>query len=177
MQRGRFVIIAAIAWLCIVGYAYAEGGYHQPREMIQKSQFIAIITIESVAQLPKPEHPRWHFGQRAQAVVERNVKGALPRTIDIYGGENFVCQETTLSPGRYLAFLVHSVEGYLESANYQMGIRPLRGNKVEWYYDNGRGTLSSNFGYSLRWQHLDSLLRHIGGTQRPNHAMERTADR
>jgi hypothetical protein len=171
------VIIAAIASLCIAGHAQAEGGYHKPRKMIEDSQFIAIISIKSVAQLPKPEHPRWHFGQRAQAVVERNVKGALPRTIDIYGGENFVCQETTLSLGRYLAFLVNSVEGYLESANYQMGIRPLRGNQVEWYYDNGRGTLSPNFGYSFRWQRLDSLLRHIGNAQGPNHAMERTANR
>ena len=167
MPRATLIVIAAIASLRMLGSAHAEGGFRSPREMIRVSEFIAIVSIDRVTPLPKPERPRWQFGQRAHAVVERNVKGAQPRAITIYGDENFVCQQTELSPGRYLAFLARSADGRLHSVNYQMGIRPLRGNSVEWY-QRGGDTLSLLYGYQLRWQRLDSLLRRISSTPRPN---------
>jgi hypothetical protein len=108
-------------------------------------------------------------------VVERNIKGALPRAIDIYGDENFVCQQTELSPGRYLAFLVRD-RGRLHSSNYQMGIRPIRSDTVEWYRSGG-DPLSATYGYKFRWQRLDPLLRHISSTPRPNQSMKLTASK
>jgi hypothetical protein len=143
--------------------------------MIRLSEFIAIVTIDRVTPLPKTERPRWQYGQRAHAVVERNVKGALPRAIDIKGDENFFCQQKELSPGRYLAFLARG-RGQLYSVNYQMGIRPIRGELVEWYYRGG-DPLGPLYRYKLRWQRLDSLLRHISSTPRPNQTMQRTPTR
>ena len=174
MHRASSILIAGLTSLCMLGRAYAEGGYHPPREMIRLSEFVAVLTIDRVTPLPKTERPRWHYGQRAHAVVERNVKGALPRAIDIYGDENFVCQQTELSPGRYLAFLARGSDNRLHSVNYQMGIRPIRGDSVEWYRRGG-DPLGPLYGYQLRWQRLASLLRHIDSTPRPNQAMERTA--
>jgi hypothetical protein len=167
-------MIACAASLSLVAGAHGEGGYHPPPEMIRRSDFIAVITIGRVTPLPKTQHPRWNYGQRAHAVVERNIKGALPRAIAIYGDENFVCQQTELSPGRYVAFLMRGLGGRLHSSNYQMGIRPIRGDTVEWYYRGG-DPLGPTYGYKFRWQRLDFLLRHISSTPGPNHAMERTA--
>lgn len=172
MPRTAFALISCIVLPVLVVDARAEGGYHPPSEMIRRSQFIAIIVIDHVALLPKTEHPRWWFGQRAHAVVERNIKGALPHAIDIYGDENFVCQQTELSPGRYLAFLVED-RGRLHSSNYQMGIRPIRDDRVEWYHRGG-DRLSAMYGYKLRWQRLDPLLRRINGPPRPNQSLLRT---
>ena len=176
MLRAPFTLIACAVSLCLVAGAHGEGGYHPPPEMIRRSEFIAVITIERVTPLSKPERPRWQYGQRARAVVERNVKGALPRAIDIYGDENFVCQQTALSPGRYLAFLARGSNGRLHSVNYQMGIRPIRGDSVQWYHRGG-DPLGPLYGYRLRWQRLDPLLRHVSSTPRPNHAMQRTASK
>jgi hypothetical protein len=174
MARITSTLMASIAGLCIVTTAHGEGGFHPPTKMIRLSDFIAIVIIDRVTPLPKTERPRWQFGQRAHAIVERNVKGALPRDIDIYGDENFVCQQTELSPGRYLAFLVRGFSGQLESVNYQMGIRPIRGESVQWYYRAG-DPLGPLYGYELRWQRLDSLVRHITSTRRPNQTMQRIA--
>jgi hypothetical protein len=159
----------------MLGQAYAEGGFHPPREMIRLSEFITIVTVDRVTPLPKPERPRWTFGQRAHAVVQRNIKGALPRAIDIYGDENFVCQQTKLASGTYLVFLTRGSDGRLSSVNFQMGVRRIRGNWVEWYYRAG-DPLGPLFGYALRWQRLDSLVRHITRTRRPNEAMQRIAN-
>jgi hypothetical protein len=170
------IFAASLAASLIVDGAHAEGGYHPPPEMIRRSDFIAIIAIERVTSLPKIPHPRWSYGQRAHAVVERNIKGALPRAIDIYGDENFVCQQTELSPGRYVAFLMRGLRGRLHSSNYQMGIRPIRGDTVEWYYRGG-DPLSPTYGYQFRWQRLDFLLRRITSAPRPNHSLQATAGR
>jgi hypothetical protein len=177
MPRFKFIVVGCIALACAIPKPHAEGGYSQPDEMIRRSKFIAVVIIEGLTPLPKTQDPIWTFGQRAHATVERNIKGVLPHAIDIYGGENFVCQDTELAPGRYLAFLCRYPKGELASVNYQMGIRPLRGDRVEWYYDNGRGTLSPNFGYNLRWQRLGSLLRHITILHGSNQSLQRTADR
>ncbi|MEY2572089.1 MAG: hypothetical protein QOJ87_302 [Verrucomicrobiota bacterium] len=109
-------------------------------------------------------------------MVQRNIKGALPRAVDIYGDENFVCQQTELASGTYLAFLARGSDGRLASVNFQMGIRPIRGNSVQWYYRAG-DPLTSLFGYKLRLQHLHSLLRHISNTPRPNQSLQLTAGR
>jgi len=175
MPGAKFIVTVCLAWLCIVFRAHGEGGYHPPDEMIWLSEFIGIITIDRVSPLPKTEHPRWQFGQRAHATVERNLKGTLPRAIDIYGDENLVCQQTELSRGRFLAFLVRA-SGKLQSTNYQMGIRPIRGDHVEWYHRGG-DRISLNYGYKFRWQRLDPLLRHISDALRPGQAMRRTASR
>ena len=174
MHRVTSMLVVGLASLCMLGRAHAEGGYHPPREMIRLSDFIAIVTVDRVSPLPHTERPRWSFGQRAHATVERNIKGALPRAIDIYGDENFVCQQTELAPGTYLAFLARGSDGRLASVNFQMGMRPIRGDAVEWYYRAG-DPFTSLFGYKLRWHRLDPLLRHISRTPRPNHAtMQRT---
>jgi hypothetical protein len=104
MPRSTVIVVGCIALACAAPRAHAEGGYCQPNEMIRRSDSNAIITIEQVEPLPKIKWP-WAYGQRANARVERNIKGALPATIDIYGEENFVCQETKLSQGTFLAFL------------------------------------------------------------------------
>ena len=165
MPRAISIVIAGVASLFMLGRAHAEGGFHPPREMIRLAEFVAVVTIERVTPLPKPERPRWTFGQRARAVVERNIKGALPRAIDIYADENFVCQQTELSPGTYLVFLARGSDGCLSSVNFQMGIRPIRGDTVEWYYRAG-DPLTPLYGYKLRRQHLDVLLRQISSAEK-----------
>ncbi len=84
--------------------AHAEGSYSQPDEMIRRSIFIAVVIIDGITSLPKTQDPIWTFGQRAHATVERNIKGVLPHAIDIYGGENFVCQQTSFHPANFLRF-------------------------------------------------------------------------
>src|SRR5437764_2787215 len=108
MRRTTLKLLGCLGAAYVATHALAEGGYHSPREMIRRSDFVAIVIIDRIEPLPKTERPRWSFGQRAHALVERNIKGALPRVIDIYGDENFVCQQTELAPGRFLAFLVEN---------------------------------------------------------------------
>ncbi len=175
MRRSTVIIVGCIALAWAAPKAHAEGGYCQPDEMIRRSDYIAIITIGQVVPLPKIRWP-WDYGQRANVRVERNIKGTLPPTIDIYGEENFVCQTTLLSQGRFLVFLWEDKDrAQLSSCNHQMGIRPIRGDGVEWYYDNGRGTLSPNFGYNFRRQRLSSLLRHMAVLLRSNQSLQPTA--
>lgn len=47
-------------------------------------------------------------------------------------------------------------------------------DSVEWYYRAG-DPLTPLFGYKLRWQRLNPLLRHINGLQWPNPSLQPTA--
>ena len=138
--------------------ALGEGGYYPPDWMIAQSDFIAVISVRSVEELEKTEKPRWYFGQLARATVERTVKGELPKEIEIYAGENFVCQQTYFQPGRFLVFLNRDQNGKLHASNYQMSARPIKSSTVEWYF---RTDPDDPFGYKMVWKRLDRIIRQI----------------
>ena len=163
-SRNSVLLVLTIAAL-IVRDARAEGGYHPPDEMIDRSEFIAVVTVSHVEPLEKTESPRWSFGQRAHAVVQQNIKGTLPRQVELYGDENHVCQQTELRPGTFVAFLVRDEQGRLHASNYQISMRPIRDAAVEWY-SRGGIMVTENYRFMLRWQPLEDLISRITARER-----------
>lgn len=96
MTLRKLALLVLVTGASVVGEVFGEGGYYPPDEMIARSEFISIVTIRRVEPLKKTDVPRWSFGEEAHAVVEQNIKGTLPRQIQIYGSENFMCQQTAL---------------------------------------------------------------------------------
>jgi len=128
--------------------------YFAPRdEMINKSQYIAVVTITMVG--PTEEKGKhWNYSQKAMATVEKNIKGQLPPHITMVGGENFICARVQYQTGRYLVFL-NKDEGLFVGANWHLSLRPIQDNQVEWYVDGSSSSLNQEY------KPLDEVLQYL----------------
>lgn len=120
--------------------------YFQTRsELIQKATVIAIIELqEPQAAKADPSKGKtdpfantvtgkvWSYSTQSKATLIKVIKGELPKTFTLYGGESFVCAQCTLSKGRFLAFLTKD-DDYWVGSNWHLSLRPIKDGKVEWY--------------------------------------------
>jgi len=141
----------AVWLLASVPPLFADACYTLAPEMIQRSAAIAIIDISKVEPIQaKGDH--WTYRERAHATVHRTLKGSLPKTVSFFGNENFICAQVRFQPGRYLAFLRKDGEKFV-GANWELSVRPIKDDQVEWYAQKERLDLS--------WQPLAAVLDQV----------------
>jgi hypothetical protein len=129
----------------------AKAYFAPEAEMIAKSDAIAIVQIDKVDTLETKAEP-FDFRQVAHSKVERTLKGTLPESILIHGNETFICAQVRLRPGRFLVCL-KKVGTLLAGVNWHLSVRPIDGDKVEWYTPGTHMDLS--------WQPLDRVVQRV----------------
>lgn len=105
--------------------------YYGKIEMIRRSEVIAIVNITSV-ESTQTKGEGWTYSQVAKADVEKVLKGAVPKTIELYGGEDFTCAQCLFGKGRALVFLKHDKD-LLTGANWHFSSRKIVEDRVEWF--------------------------------------------
>ena len=138
-----------------VPHADAKAYYAPEDEMIERAEVIAIVDISRVEKAETKSQP-FDYGEIAHATVQQTLKGKLPKEINLYGGESFICAQVHFKPGRFLVFLRHAGE-FLVGCNWHLSVRPIKDTEVEWYIPGERNNLS--------WQSLDTVLVRIQNAQ------------
>ena len=143
-SNGGMRIISLII-LLVVGVAQqalSKAAFYGPDWMIANAESIAIVTITGVqTNSPGVRGKVWTYRETAQATVESVLKGELPRTVTLHGGENFICAQVHYQPGRHLVFLRRDGQ-LLTAINWHLGLRPITGEHVEWFSDSGKSVLA-----------------------------------
>jgi hypothetical protein len=148
----RLITSAMAVWFISSAPAlFARAYFAGAQEMVQGSVAIAILDISKVEAVDaKGEH--WTYRERAQATVDRTLKGSLPQHVQLFGNETFICEQVRFQPGRYLAFLRKDGEK-LVGANWHLSVRPIKDGQVEWYSGKQRLDLS--------WQPLSVVVEQV----------------
>jgi hypothetical protein len=152
-------LIAAACMATSLG-AHAKAYFHTRSELIRNAEVIAIVSIgEPEATKPKgrfdegPKGSHWTYGQQAKVHVERLLKGQIEDDFVMYGGESFICASCVLTKGKFLAFLKKD-GGLWAGANWQLSLRPVRDQQVEWY-------VSEEQRFPMEFQNLDEVVTSI----------------
>jgi len=149
----RRLIRSAIAvwFISSVPGLFAKAYFAGAQEMVQGSVAIAILDISNVEAVEvKGDH--WTYRERAQATVDRTLKGSLPQQVQLFGNETFICAQVRFQPGRYLVFLRKDGEK-LVGANWHLSVRQIKDDQVEWYSGKQRLDLS--------WQPLSAVVEQV----------------
>ncbi len=110
---------------------WAKAYYPSAREMIQKAEFIAVVTIEEpIAQ--DMNGNTWTYGEVSSAQLKKSVKGKLPSAFKIHGKENFICAQCRFPKGESLVFLKKDHDLYAGQA-WRISCLPVKDGKVEWF--------------------------------------------
>ena len=148
----RFIALLAATLLAgAVPSAFAKAYYAPEDEMISRAEVIAIVDISRVERAETKSESET-YSEIAHASVHQTLKGTLPQTVKLYGGESFICAQVHFAPGRYLIFLSHDRD-LLVGCNWHLSVRPVKDTQVEWYVPGEHLKLS--------WQPLDTVLARI----------------
>ncbi len=140
------------AWVLASSPAvWAKAYFADAKEMVEQSVAIAIVDIESVKAVEE-KGSIWTYRERAQAKVQQQLKGSLPKNVQLFGQETFICAQVRFQPGRYLVFLKRDGDK-LVGANWHLSVRPIKDGQVEWFSGKDRRELS--------WQPLSEVLEEI----------------
>jgi len=157
MNRSKETLRELIALLTLAFFAgpapsaFAALGYMTEDDMVRRAEIIAIVDISHVERVKTKSWP-FDYNEIAYATVRQTLKGTLPQTVKLYGGESFPCAQAHFAAGRYLVFLLRH-QDLLVACNDYFGIRPINGTQVEWYVPGERLKLS--------FQPLDTVLQRI----------------
>jgi len=157
MNRTRIAlqqfITAFIAILCVgtAPSALAKAAYADEEQMIERAEVIAIVNVTRVEKA-ETKGAHWTYSEIANATVEQTLKGTLPQSVKLYGGEDFICAQVHFAVGRYIVFLRRDGD-LLVGCNSHLSVRPIKDKQAEWYVAGEHMTLS--------WQPLDAVLKRI----------------
>jgi hypothetical protein len=151
MQILVISIFAIVISLALSLPATAKAYFAAEAEMVANCELIALVKVTAVnKQQAQGNHRK--YSKVAEATVEKIWKGAAPKSILIYGGEDFICAQTPLAAGETLMFLNRDGAGYA-SSNWHLAIRPVKDGKVEYFDGPGLDKLS--------WQDLNAVEERI----------------
>ena len=149
--RNFITVLVATLFAGAVPSTFAKAYYATEDEMIERAEAIAIVDISRVESAETKAEP-FNYSEIAHATVKQTLKGTLPQTVKLYGGESFICAQVHFAPGRYLVFLSRDHD-FLVGCNWHLSVRPIKDTQVEWYVPGERLKLS--------WQQLDTVLGRI----------------
>ncbi len=125
-----FLLLNVVALFMNDVPAFAKAAYASKNQMIDCSEVIAVVDIKNVEKSAE-KGKSWVFGQKATARTVQLLKGKLPGTCTIYGGENFICARCDLTVGKSLVFLNRDEERLIGS-NWHLSIRPIKNEQLDW---------------------------------------------
>lgn len=160
-----FSVILAVALassLSAMGKAY----FFSRPELIENSDVIAIVTLEEpevakpvgdqsdpFAAAPTAAGERFTYAKQAKVHVEQVLKGKIANDFILYGEESFIYAQTTLSKGRFIAFLKKDGDLWV-GANWMLSLRPIKDKEGEWF-------VSDEERYPQKFQSLDEVVAAI----------------
>lgn len=130
MKRAMLLVMT----LGIASACFAKAYYAGKREMVREAGCIVIVNITMVETKDRKEKPSG-YAQKASATVERCLKGGVKGEIEIYGMGTFICAQCRYQTGRFILFL-RKARGFWLGSNWHLGIRPIKGSKVQWFKDD-----------------------------------------
>ncbi len=135
-MKRLWAIIAFGSGLCFSPHAIAKAYFADKTQMIQRAEAIVVVNITNLEVVAKKPESGWSYRQKASGKVEQTIKGVLSGQIEIYGMEDFICARCEYKTGRYLLFLDKGSAGFWHGANWQLGIRAISDDKVEWFQND-----------------------------------------
>lgn len=111
--------------------AFAKAYFATLKEMVERSDAIAIVDLSKVKNTAT-KGKTWTYSKEAQATLIETLKGKLPKTFVLCGGENFRCAHVDFKEGKNLLFL--NKEGdYYRGANWMNSCISVDNNKLPWF--------------------------------------------
>jgi hypothetical protein len=151
MRKLLFALLMLVAFL--PRDVYAKAYFAMKDEMIEKADIIAVVDIVKVEKI-ESKGSVWTYSQKAIAKVEQLLKGKIPKEVNIYGMEDFICAQCHYEVGKFLLFLKYDKK-LLTGSNWQFSIRPIKKDKVEWYKKGGDDR------FDLEYLPLSAVLQEI----------------
>ena len=130
MKKAAVIAIILAVPLVVAAKAMIFG----KKAMFEQSEIIAVVDVTKVDKTITTGRT-WTYHEEATASVERVFKGKLPKKVTLYGGEDFICAQVHFPLGKQLVFLRHD-EKLLTGANWFVGVRPIKDDKLEWLADD-----------------------------------------
>ena len=143
-------VLTLIIFLCTSALCEAKARFWSMKEMIQGSELIAIVDINSIDVASK-KGGTFTYEQKVTGSVELVLKGSVGETIDVYGMETFICATCRYEKGRSILFLTREDkiynldtdpieeipldEPFWVGSNWHLGIRPITEDKILWFKD------------------------------------------
>lgn len=114
--------------------------YHPPaREMIQKAEYIALVTLEEPVKIEKKGGSNWTYAEVTDAKLTKSLKGNLPGKFKIHGKEDFICAQCHFPRGESLVFLKKDHDLYVGQA-WQISCLPVKAGKASWFSNLDRNS-------------------------------------
>lgn len=148
VQNGLLACAIIGCVLTLVTMAGAFEIFPSGEEMIDRSPIIAVVDVQRMENTLTEAKP-YDYTQISYARVEKLLKGDLPETVKIHGGETFRNIAVQFPRGRYIVFL-RKHGGQLVASQAGMSARPIRDSQVLWHVPGKPRTLS--------WQPLNAVL-------------------
>ncbi|MFN7140233.1 MAG: hypothetical protein ACK4UN_12935, partial [Limisphaerales bacterium] len=147
-------VLLFILGLALPFMAFGKAAYYGKHEAIRSAEIIAIVDVQQVAPT-NVTGKGWTYSEVASGTVEQVIKGDLPTSVQLYGGENFICAQVNYKPGRHLLFLRRDGD-LLAGCNWHLGVLSIENDQVRWFADDK--------GISLGWAPLQTVLTEIKTT-------------
>jgi len=107
--------------------------YHPPaREMIQKAEYIALVSLEDPVPIENKGNGSWTYAEVTDAKLKKSLKGTLPAKFKIYGKENFICARCHFPKGESLVFLRKDHDLFVGQA-WEISCLPVKAGKASWF--------------------------------------------
>ncbi len=151
VKQGLGAIVLIELLLNLISSAVAFEYFPSEEAMIDRSPIIAVVNVQRTENTLTKASP-YNYTQISDARVEKTLKGDLPQTVKLYGGETLLNVAVQFPPGRYIVFLRKNGE-LVAGAQRSMSARPIRDSQVLWHVPGKPRTLS--------WQPLDAVLTRI----------------
>src|SRR5687767_12078964 len=84
--------ITSLALIMSFAVVHGKAAYLQKDRAIKTAEIIAIVDIQKV-EPTKTKADGWTYSEVAHANVERVLKGDLPKSVKLYGSEDFICAQ------------------------------------------------------------------------------------
>lgn len=103
------------------------------KEMVERADSIAVANLGPLKEI-KEKGGHWTYSKESQGTLIQSLKGTLPKTFIVRGGEDFICAQVRLVEGKCLLFL-NKENNFFKGANWQNSCLPIKENNIHWYVD------------------------------------------
>jgi len=112
-------------------FAFAKAYHATLREMIERSDAIAIADVGPVKTI-KEKGQTFNYSQESQVNLLESLKGKLPKSFTLRGGEDFICAQVHFTEGKNILFLKKEND-YFKGTNWDSSCLAVKDNKVRWF--------------------------------------------
>lgn len=107
-----FLLLSLFQFTIVPPGAMAEARWESDKELFEKADAIAAVTISSVTEISLPRQGGGKYTKKAQAILIKRYKGTVPKSFEIVGGEDVFEPGAWFSKGDSLVFLQRIPSGF-----------------------------------------------------------------